>query len=68
MKLILSAVVVLVLAHIVIAQPVDLRRDEHYPPPELLAALKPIRVVCEAKTGVTDGTYNSYIVSRIFKI
>lgn len=34
---------------------VELRRDEHYPPPELLAALRPIHDVCVAKTGVTDG-------------
>lgn len=34
---------------------VELRRDEHYPPPELLAALRPMHDVCVAKTGVTDG-------------
>ena len=34
---------------------VELRRDAEYPPPELLAALRPIHDVCSAKTGVSDG-------------
>lgn len=30
------------------------RRDAEYPPPELLEAVKPIRKICIAKTGVTE--------------
>nr|AAO74646.1 odorant-binding protein 3-2 [Aedes aegypti] len=30
------------------------RRDAEYPPPELLQALKPLRDICQKKTGVSD--------------
>lgn len=37
----------------------ELRRDEIWPPPALIAALAPIRKICMEKTGVTAG--NDYI-------
>lgn len=50
---------VAILAAVLGTQAVELRRDEHYPPPELLAALRPMHDVCAAKTGVTDGNIPS---------
>lgn len=63
MKLLIATIVSVAL--VLCAQAVDLRRDEHYPPPELLAALKPIHDVCVAKTGVTDGTYRRPPIQRV---
>ncbi|XP_031617822.1 pheromone-binding protein-related protein 6-like [Contarinia nasturtii] len=37
-----------------VAFAVELRRDDKWPPPEVVAIVQPMRITCEAKTGVTD--------------
>ncbi|XP_032597537.1 general odorant-binding protein 83a [Drosophila grimshawi] len=39
---------------------VELRRDETYPPPELLKALAPVHDTCVAKTGVTEAAIKEF--------
>lgn len=56
----------LAFALITVVISVQPRRDDQWPPPEIVALLKPLRETCEAKTGVTDGnlvyfTYNPSI-------
>lgn len=36
---------------------VEKRRDDTWPPPEVIAIVQPMRVVCQEKTGVTDGNF-----------
>nr|AXS77544.1 odorant binding protein OBP12 [Sitodiplosis mosellana] len=33
---------------------VEIRRDDQWPPPEVVAIVQPMRIVCQEKTGVTD--------------
>ncbi|XP_055602366.1 general odorant-binding protein 83a-like [Uranotaenia lowii] len=41
------------------------RRDADYPPPELLAALKPIHDTCVTKTGVTEEAIKEFSDGQI---
>lgn len=36
---------------------VEKRRDDKWPPPEIVEAFKPIGQVCRSKTGVTEGVF-----------
>lgn len=45
----------LVAAVCAVTQAVEKRRDDKWPPPEILETLKPIAVVCKQRTGVTEG-------------
>ncbi|XP_063709574.1 general odorant-binding protein 83a-like isoform X2 [Culicoides brevitarsis] len=41
------------------------RRDAEYPPPELLAAVKPIHDICVTKTGVTEEAIKEFSDGQI---
>lgn len=56
-----------VFALITVVIAVQPRRDEQWPPPEIVALLKPLRETCEAKTGVTDGN-RGYFYAFILQI
>lgn len=47
--------VLLVVAILAAAQAVEKRRDDKWPPPEILETFKPIAAVCKQRTGVTEG-------------
>lgn len=47
--------VLLFVAVFAAAQAVEKRRDDKWPPPEILETFKPIAAVCKQKTGVTEG-------------
>lgn len=54
--------VVFAFALIAIVIAVEPRRDDQWPPPEIVALLKPLRDRCEAKTGVTDGKFGYFTI------
>lgn len=49
-------------ASIAVVIAVEPRRDDQWPPPEIVALLKPLRERCEAKTGVTDGKLGYFTI------
>lgn len=49
--------VLLIVAVFAATQAVEKRRDDKWPPPEILETLKPIAAVCKQKTGVTEGVH-----------
>ncbi|XP_055696594.1 general odorant-binding protein 83a-like [Lutzomyia longipalpis] len=52
--LLITAIIVQIVFQFGMSDKVVPRRDEHYPPPELLRALRPIHDICVEKTGVTE--------------
>lgn len=42
---------------------VEKRRDDVWPPPEILETFRPIAAVCKEKTGVTQGELNTEVNS-----
>lgn len=47
------------------AQDVKPRRDENWPPPEVLEAVKPAHDICVAKTGVTEEAIKEFSDGQI---
>lgn len=48
--------VLLVAVVFAVAQAVEKRRDDKWPPPEILETFKPIAEICKQRTGVTEGS------------
>lgn len=51
---VMKLIIILSLAGLIAAQKVTPRRDDDWPPPELIEILRPARAACIKKTGVTE--------------
>jgi PBP/GOBP family len=60
-----KVLIFIILAASALAQDIKPRRDETYPPPELLEALKPMHDICVKKTGVTEGAILEFSDGKI---
>jgi hypothetical protein len=61
----MKLIVFLLLVGLIYAQDVVPRRDEQWPPPEIIKALKPVHDKCVAKTGVSDEAIKEFSDGQI---